>query len=310
MAEAPGAPFLMTKLNVVVALITDDNDFQVEQASAAHDAARRLDVEIQMLYAGNDAVNQSQQLLKVIQTSSQRPDGILVEPVGTGMPQVAGAAVASGIGWGIINREADYIPRLRSGNSTPVFAINTDQEEVGRIQGQQFAALLKDGGGVLYIEGPSTGEVARLRAAGMQSTKPPNINCKMLKGDWTEASGYRAIKSWLSLSTSQSLHIRLVGCQNDAMAIGARKAFEEVVDVQARKQWQTLLFTGCDGVPKTGQEWVRRGILTATIITPPTMGQALEMMVQALRAGTQPPAHTLSKVLSFPPIKNLAAQPS
>lgn len=259
----------MTKLNVFGSLITSDNDFQKEQAAAAEDAARRLDARIQIVYAGNDAVNQSQQLLRIIQDPTQRPDAILVEPVGTGMPQVAAAAAAAGIGWGVLNREVDYVAKLRGTSRVPIFVVTTDQEEVGRIQGRQFAVFLKEGGGVLYIEGPSAGEVARLRELGMHSTKPRNVTAKVLKGDWTEASGYRAVKSWLSLSTSQSLHIRVIGCQNDAMAIGARRAFEEVPESQARKQWLGLPFTGCDGVPKTGQEWVRRGLLAATVVTPP-----------------------------------------
>jgi ABC-type sugar transport system substrate-binding protein len=88
----------MAKLNVLVSLITEDNDYQKEQAAAAEDAARLLDANLQIVYADNDAVNQSQQLARVIQRPAQRPDAILVEPVGTGMPQVA-AAAAAGIGW-------------------------------------------------------------------------------------------------------------------------------------------------------------------------------------------------------------------
>jgi hypothetical protein len=111
----------MTKLNVLVSLITSDNDYQMEQAAAAKDAARRLDTNIQIVYAGNDAVNQSQQLLKIIQGSPQRPDAILVEPVGTGMPQVAAAAAAAGIGWGVLNREVDYVAKLQGKLSGPDF---------------------------------------------------------------------------------------------------------------------------------------------------------------------------------------------
>jgi ribose transport system substrate-binding protein len=300
----------MTKLNVLVSLITNDNDYQEEQAAAAESAARRLDAHIQIVYAGNDAVNQSQQLLSVIQNSSQRPDAILVEPVGTGMPQVAGAAVAAGIGWAVVNREVDYVAKLRGNSGVPVFAVTTDQEEVGKIQGRQFAVFLKGGGTVLYIEGPSISEVARLRTSGMHSTKSQDVSTKVLKGDWTESSGYRAVKSWLSLSTSQQLHVRVVGCQNDAMAIGARRAFEEVAESHARKDWLSLPFTGCDGVAKTGLEWVRRGLLAATVITPPTMSLAFEIMTEAIRSGVQPPLRTLSLPTSYPAPEEIAAKSS
>jgi ribose transport system substrate-binding protein len=295
----------MAKLKVFVSLITSDNDYQKEQAAAAEDAARRVDASVQIAYAGNNAVDQSQQLLQVIQDSARRPNAILVAPVGTGMPQVAAAAVAAGIGWGVLNREVDYVAKLRATSRVPIFAVTTDQEEIGRIQGRQFGALLKEGGAVLYIVGPSAGNVAGLREAGMLSTKPPNVNPKVLRGDWTEAGAYRAVKSWLALSTSQHLHIRAIGCQNDAMAMGARRAFEDVPEIQARQNWLSLPFTGADGLPKTGQEWVRRGLLAATIIVPPTMGLALEIMIKAIRSGVQPPPRTLNEPTPYPPLEEL-----
>jgi ribose transport system substrate-binding protein len=300
----------MTKLKVLVSLITADNDYQAAQAAAAVDAARHLDAEVEVMYAGNSAIDQTQQLLTCIQGSSLRPDAILVEPVGTAMPQVAAAAAAKGIGWGMLNREADYAAKLRGTYRVPVFVVTADQEEAGRIQGRQFAALLKDGGCILYIEGPSAGEVARLRTAGMQSTKPANVIPRVLRGDWTEASGHKAVKSWLALGTSQQMAIRLIGSQNDAMATGARKACEEVPEIQVRKGWLSLPFTGVDGVRETGQEWVRRGLLAATVITPPTTGLALEIMIKALRSGVQPPEQTIVSPSSYPTLEELTARRS
>lgn len=296
----------MENLNVVVALITRDNDYQAEQAASATDAAARLGAKIQIIHADNDAVNQTQQLVKIIQDPIQRPAAILVEPVGTGMPQIAKAAVAAGIGWGILSRQADYIPELRRGNQAPVFSVTTDQEEIGRIQGKQLAALASSGN-VLYIEGPSNTSVSGLRRKGLLSAKPIGVEMKTLKGDWTERSAHHAVKSWLSLSTSRQLHIRAVVCQNDAMAMGARKAFVDLTE-QDRERWLKTPFFGCDGVTKTGQEWVRCGYLTATVITPPTTGLALEILVKAIRSGAAPPENTLSVARAFPAIEELAKQ--
>ncbi len=298
----------MNNFSVVVALITSDNDYQAEQAAAATEAAARLGVKIQILYADNDAVNQTQQLVKIIQNSAQRPDAIIVEPVGTEMIQVAKAAVAAGIGWGILNRESEHISELRRSRNAPVFAVTTDQIEVGRIQARQFAALIKQGN-ILYIEGPSGGGgVSALRTKGMLSAKPVGLQLKMIKGDWTERSGHHAIKSWLSLSTSRKLDIRLVGCQNDAMAMGARKAFGELAGAQEREHWLKVPFTGCDGVTKTGQEWVRRGQLTATVVSPPTAGLALEILAKTIQTGSDPPESTPSSPWSFPTIEELIAK--
>ena len=293
---------LMDNLSVVVALITRDNDYQAEQAATATEVAARLGVKLQVIYAENDAVNQTQQLVKIIQTPNERPTAILVEPVGTPMPQVAKAAVAAGIGWGLINREGDYISSLRH-NGAPVFSVSVDQQEVGKIQGRQLGALVAEGN-VLYIEGPTSSSVSQLRTKGMNAAKPARIEMKTLKGDWTERSAQQAAKSWLSLSTSRQLHIQAVICQNDAMAMGARKAFVDLTE-KDRDLWLNIPFTGCDGLAKTGQEWVRRNMLAATIITPALAGMALEVLVKAIRAGSMPPESTQAAPQSFPKVEEL-----
>ena len=293
----------MDKLNVIVALTTRENDYQAEQAVAVAEMAARLGIQIQVIYADNDAVNQTQQLIKIIQDPTQRPDAILVEPVGTGMPQVAKAAVGAGIGWGIINSDPDYIADLRRGGSAPVFSVSTDQSEVGRIQGKQLGVLVADGN-VLCIEGPFNSTATQLRTKGMLSTKPAAVELKMIKGDWTEHSAHMAAKSWMSLGSSRQLQIRAVICQNDAMAMGARKAFVDLTE-KDREQWLSIPFTGCDGVTKTGQDWVRRGLLKATIITAPAAGIALEILARAVNAGGMPPDLTLIPPRSFPAVEEL-----
>src|SRR5215470_4344072 len=102
----------MSKLKVLVSLITKDNDFQVEQAASAQTAAINLNASVEIIYANNDAVLQTQQILQFIQEPAKRPDAILVEPVGTGMPQVAKAAVSAGIAWVVINSHVDYLSQL------------------------------------------------------------------------------------------------------------------------------------------------------------------------------------------------------
>src|SRR3954451_12354996 len=128
----------------------------MEQATAAEEAAQRFGAELQILDAENDAIVQSQQLLKIIQSNTEpRPDGIIFEPVGgTAMPQVARAAAAAGIGWVILNREVDYLVDLRRNFKVPLFTLTSDHEEIGRIQGRQIAALLPQAGSVLLIQGP------------------------------------------------------------------------------------------------------------------------------------------------------------
>lgn len=297
----------MSKLKFLVSLMTNENDYQLEQANSASETAAKLGVDVQVLYADNDAITQATQLLKIIQVDeADRPDGIVFEPVGqTALPQVAYTAIRAGIGWAVLNRDALYITEFRKISRVPIFGVSSDQVEVGRIAGSQCAALLPGGGSVLYIEGPSQNIVAREREIGFQETKPHNIHVTSLRGQWTEQSARLLVSSWLKLMTSQKAPIDLVLAQNDAMAIGARKAFQEISSELDRERWMKIPFLGCDGVPKTGQSWVRSGLLTATIFTPPNTGQAIEMLVDAMVNNKILPERAFTIVASIPPIKSL-----
>lgn len=297
-----------TRLRFVLSLITQDNDYQLEQASAAQQTAVRLGVQLQTLFADNDAINQSTHILNVIQTVSDRPDAILVEPASrTGFPKAAQAAVAAGIAWVVLNSEAEYLADLRLAANVPVFSVSADNKQVGRIQGQQLAALLLRGGCALYLQGPSASSVVAQRTAGMLETKPSNVSIKTLKSvDWTEDGGCHAVSSWLRLSTARNEPFDAVQAQNDFLALGARRAIEEETTGQERESRIRVPFLGVDGLTRTGQAWVRQGSLTATVVVPPTTAQALEILVAAIRGGTQPPECTLALPRSFPEPKVLA----
>jgi ribose transport system substrate-binding protein len=297
----------MKKLSFLLSLTNDDNDYQQEQAAAAERAARLLDVDLKIIHANNDAVTQSQQLLHYIQGSAaSRPDAIVFEPAGgTAFPQVARAATAADIGWVILNHDGEYVHELRQRCQVPVFSITTDHDQVGQIQGMQFAAILPQGGSILYIEGPANSSAAQERTAGMNRTKPANIQVKKIRANWTEESSYRAVSSWLRLRTSQETHIDLVGAQDDSMAAGARKAFAEIAENE-RERWLKVPFTGCDGMPKTAQSWLRSGVLAATIYIRPNSDLALEMLTDAIRTGSKPPERKLIVPESMPSLQELA----
>ena len=296
----------MKKLRFLLSLTNDDNDYQIEQTSAAQQAARRLGVELEIVYARNDGIVQSQQLLTSIQsTSAPRPDAILFEPAGsTAHPQIARAAAAAGIGVVLLNRDADYIVELRRLSDVPAFAITSNHEEIGRIQGQQLSTLLPAGGIVLCIQGPAESPAAKQRYTGLLETKPDGVQLRVLKAHWTEASAYKAVSSFLRLSTSRQAQLEAVCAQDDSMAMGARKAFEECREL--RGQMQKMPFLGCDGMPKTGQEWVHRQLLTATIFIPPNADLAMEMMAKSIATGVLPPERTFTTAKSFPTIEVLA----
>lgn len=301
----------MAKLNFLLSLITDDNDFQREQARAAQETATKLGVGLEVIYAGNDSIQQSQQLLSVIQgDAAKHPSAIIMEPVsGTGLPHVARAATAAGIAWVLLNRQADYLRDLRSKSSVPVFCVSSDHLEIGRIQGKHVAALMPNGGTALYIQGPADTSAAVQRRIGMQETIPRSVKLIAMKGQWTQESAYNAVCSWLRLSTSDKLPIEAVIAQNDAMALGARKALQEESGEAVRDKVMSLAFLGCDGLESTGKKHVRNGTMTATVVVPPNTTPAMEMLCKALQEKSQPRELALISPVSFPPIAELAAKP-
>jgi len=191
-----------------------------------------------------------------------------------------------------------------------MFAITSDHEEIGRIQGQQLAALLPNGGSVLYVQGPGESLAARQRTSGMYETKPVGVQIRALKAQWTEASAHKAVGAWLRLSTSREAHVDLIAAHDDSMAVGARKAFQEHTTGVDRERWLSLPFLGCDGVPKTGQAWVKSGILAATVVVPTNTDIALAMLAQAFQSGSQPEERRLTVPGSFPKVETLSASRS
>jgi ribose transport system substrate-binding protein len=290
-------------------IVAETNEYQRQQSKAARATAQQLGVELKVVAIQDDAIVQSQQVLQLLQAPKEsRPDGILFEPVGTPLSQAARLAASSGVGWVILNRDADYLVSLRASfPKTPMFSVSTSHNEVGRIQGQQMRALLPDGGIVLLIQGPSSNPAASQRTTGLEMVKPASIELRTLRGHWSEQSGYKVVSQWLQLSTSQRLDLKVVAAQNDAMALGALKAFQEFLGSPAGSSSpRNIAFLGCDGLPDVGQAAVRQGLLAATVVTPANAGDAVDILVRALRTGIQPEESTLTNPVSYPPTDSLS----
>jgi len=299
----------MKTLRFLLALTTQNNDYQIEQATSARAAAKDVGAELEIVYADGDTITQSTQILRAIQADPLlRPTAVIFEPVGgTALPQVARTAVAAGVGWGVLNSDPSYVGELKGSARAPIFSISSDHKEIGRIQGRQFATLLPRGGSVLYIQGPSDNAAAKDRTAGMQSTIPSNIQVVMLKGQWTEESAMKCVNSWLKLTASGKSTIDLVGAQNDVMAIGARKIFSTLSNLDERDRWMRVPYLGVDGLPKTGQAWVRDGLLAATIVVPPNAGQAIRLLATGLQSGKAVADRTFTTPESMPAVEKLTA---
>ena len=296
----------MKRLKFLISLRAENNSYQKQNAIASQEAANRLGVDVEITYANNDALQQGDDLLKAIRSSKDsRPDGILCAPVGTTLLRVATEAAGAGIAWAIVNRESDYPKEFHKNSAAPVFSVCVDHAEVGRIQGRQMGALLPQGGLSLCFVGPSGHPLRDQRLAGVEETKPSNVELRTIITDWTEESAYKAALKWLQSRAPYAGKVTLVAGQNDDTAMGARKAFEDQGG-DAGKRWKSIPYIGCDYLPGTGQEWIRRGLLRASIVNPPAAGIAIEMMVKAIKAKERPPAQATVTPVSYPSIQELA----
>jgi ABC-type sugar transport system substrate-binding protein len=86
----------MTKPRLLLSVTNDNNDFQIEQVNGARQEAARMGADLDIVYARDDGIIQSQQLLNRIQSATEtRPNVIIFEPAGsTALPQVALLLVA------------------------------------------------------------------------------------------------------------------------------------------------------------------------------------------------------------------------
>src|SRR5580658_10965044 len=104
----------------------------------------------------------------------------------------------------------------------------------------------------------------------MLETKPKNVSIRVLKSaNWTEDAGFHTVGSWLRLSTANQEQIHVVQAQNDALALGARRAIEERTTGLKQDHKSSLSFLGGGGLAQTRKARVRRGIWAATVIVPP-----------------------------------------
>lgn len=293
----------------MLGLLDEGQEFQRLQAEDARSAAGEGGFDVEVLYAENNAVVQIQQLYQVVHGPvDRRPGVVIVETVaGEGLERLARTAARAGIGWILLNRRVAYLDELRHQQpKLPIGMIGSDNLEIGRIQGRQFEALVPDGGLVLYVRGPADTSAARDRLAGAEEVCGRRIDLKVLEGEWTEASGEKAISEWLHLKQFQTSTPRLIGCQNDAMAVGARRALE----AYAAKYpgLAKIPITGVDGLPDGGRRQVDQGTLAATVVTPSNTGPAIRLVIQTLQGRAKFPREKLLTPSSYPDLAELGAR--
>jgi ABC-type sugar transport system substrate-binding protein len=190
-----------------------------------------------------------------------------------------------------------------------LFSVSADQEEIGRIQARQFAALLPNAeGSVLYVQGREDSHATRHRLKGVldELNRAPGVRLAGYRvfGDWSPGSVRPAIDEWERLG-GKIKWIGAAGAQSDDMALAMAQLF--------RDRKLPIPVTGVDGL-REGKDAVDRGVLEATVVQPLAVGHALEIF-RDVRSGVPEgdripeDGNVLLPPVSYPPVESLKPNP-
>jgi ABC-type sugar transport system substrate-binding protein len=287
-------------------LRSTDNDYQQRLKELALREAKRQGLEIFVEAGMNDPSKQVEQIHNAIKNAaSTKLVGILVSTVrDVGLPEAFSEAAEAGIDCALLN-EGAFIDDIHTKfPDRAIFAVTSDQKEIGRIHGRQVKALVGDKGRVLTVTGPIATLMAQQRLAGLKEVLGDAFSIVELNADWTSERARMEVERWSEgLAKGAELPDMFVA-QNDEMGLGIRQALR---DASLRKDLPlaTASITGCDGSQTFGQRLVKEGRIKATVIMPPSSGAAVEWIARARAKGERPPLRVGQPVTSFPALNAL-----
>jgi ABC-type sugar transport system substrate-binding protein len=287
-----------------------ENDYQQRLRDDAVTTAQHLGFRVEVLAAQNDPAKQRAQIAAAV-NGPQKLDltAVLVSPVfDDALAEPARSAASAGIGWALLNREADYLQPLRDEfPGLPMFSATPDQVEIGRLQGRQVKAALASGGEVVYLTGPTATSSARRRREGLEEEIAGGLwQVTSLDADWTAEGGRLVLQKWLEELLPGTPAPGVVCAQNDDMALGARQALRDAASRRGEKGLASVPVIGCDGSPGFGQRLVKEKRLLATVAVPSAAGLALEWLARARDGAGRPPMLVTLPVTSVPELHEIA----
>ena len=287
-------------------LRSTDNDYQQRLKEVGVREAKRQGFDLVIESAQNDPTKQVEQIRAAIKNkTTTKLTAILVSTVhDEGLPEVLREAAEAGIDCALLI-EGAFIDEIQAQYpSRAIFAVTSDQTEIGRIHGRQVRTLLGNKGKVLTVTGPLSTIFAQQRLAGLKEVLGDAFDVIELNADWTSERARMAVERWSEQLPANAELPGMFVAQNDEMALGVRQALR---DVSSRKDLPlaTANITGCDGSQTFGQRLVKEGRLKATVIMPPSSGAAIEWINKFQTRGELPPVRVTQPVASFPALSSL-----
>jgi ABC-type sugar transport system substrate-binding protein len=129
-------------------------------------------------------------------------------------------------------------------------------------------------------------------------------------GRWDAAIAESIVHKWVVGPVRRERDLHAVVCQNDEMAIAARRALARAADELSRPALKSVAVLGGDGLPGRGRRWVDEGTLTATVCVTLPGGPAVSLLARHWKEGSPLPAVTRLAPTSHPALAALRPAPA
>jgi ABC-type sugar transport system substrate-binding protein len=290
------------------ALLLDDAENQYQQVLQREARASATKAGVELLepeYAQGSSWTQVDSVNRLLREAT-RPDGLMLMLAGGQWTRAPfERVVKAGVPAVLLNRIPAWVEELRRDHPKAlVAAVTPRQEAVGEIQARQALRLAPPGSFVLLVTGDAASSAAAARRAAFRQAVGDALVVHEIDGRWSAAGAENAFGEWFRIGADRDRAVKLVVCQNDAMAAGARAALAAQAAASAQPSLARTPVTGCDGTDKEGKAMVARGELAATVVMPPTTPAALDVLARYWETGATPAAVVLDPA-SHPALDDL-----
>jgi ABC-type sugar transport system substrate-binding protein len=271
-----------------VALLLDDPENRYQQLLAREARAAAADRGLTLLdpeFAGGSSWTQVESVNRLLREG--RPDGVLIILAGEQWTRAPfERLVKAGVAVVLLNRIPAWVDDLRHDHPRAlVAAVTPRQEGVGEIQAELALRLAPLGSFAILVTGAALSPATVARKGGFLARLGARLLVHEIDGRWSARDAEKALGEWFRVGAERERPPRLVVCQNDAMAGGARSALLREAASSGRRDLERVPIVGCDGLEEEGRAMVARGELAATVVMPPTTPVAVEVLARFWDAG-------------------------
>lgn len=250
--DAVSPPARRYKLALIVK--TRNNPFFDPMIRAAEEQARALGVDLDVQAPAQES-DKEQQFAMVQNVAARKVDAILVAPADSrGIVPALKQARDHGILVVNIDNRVDGPTASAAGLDLAGY-VGADNEEGGRLAGQEMVTALGGQGKVALLEGIRGADNAEARKRGFEQAVEGKLDVVARDtAEWDTAKAYAKFQSMLAANPG----IEGLFCANDKMALGAMKAIQE-----AGKAGKVVVI-GFDNIPDV-RTALKAGQMRATI---------------------------------------------